>query len=128
MLDKREDAVEIDGDRAAPLRILHLFDGLVLRGPDAVIGDKNVQASETVNRAHHQVPRRLCAGEIAGDCGTVVRAECLHQFIGLRFRFLVAENNSRARCYEHSHRSRADAPRTASDESDLAREGEIHMK
>ena len=92
-----------------------------------MIGDQDIQPSETFHSARYQLLCRLRPGKIAGNGGAVVRAEFLDQLISLRFRLLVVEQYSRARRHEHPHHSRTDAPRTAGDEGDLAREGKIHM-
>src|ERR1039458_1695640 len=59
MLYEREDAVEIHSDGAMPLFIGHAIDGCVLRRPDAVIGDQNVETPECRDRGRDQLPRRL---------------------------------------------------------------------
>ena len=45
-LDEAEDAGEIDAERGGPLRGRHGGDGLVVRRPDAVVDDEDVEAAE----------------------------------------------------------------------------------
>ena len=72
MLDQREDAVQIDGDRAMPLLVGHAVDGRIFGRPDAVIGDQNVEASEGRDRRRHQLLRR-CRGRKIALHGTAIR-------------------------------------------------------
>src|SRR5580704_6656690 len=89
MLNQREDAVQVNRERAPPLRIIHLIDGHVLRWPHTVIGDQDIEPPEMLHCARYQCPRRLGSREITGDRGTLVPAQLLDQFISLRLRLLV---------------------------------------
>src|SRR5580698_75740 len=126
MLNQREDAVQVNRERASPLRIIHLIDRHVLRWPHTVIGNQDVEPPEMLNRARHECSRRLSSRKITGDRGTLVLAQLLDQFISLRLRLLVTEHHPRTRSHEHSYRSRAHAPRTAGDESNFTRDGKMH--
>ena len=75
-----------------------------------MVGDQDIQPSETFHSARYQLLCSIRSGKIAGNGGAVVRAEFLDQLIGLLFRFLVIELYSRTRSHEHSHHSRTDAP------------------
>ena len=46
VFDQTEYRVEVDRNRGAPLLIGHLVDGDILLGPNAVIGDKDVDSSD----------------------------------------------------------------------------------
>ena len=126
MLDEREDAVEIHGDGAMPLFIGHAVDGCVLRRPDAVIRDQNVETSEGRDRGRDQLPRRLRGRKIALQRAAVFRATLTHQILGLRFCRLIIEDNLRARGHKHSHRRRANPARSAGDKSNFRVESQIH--
>jgi hypothetical protein len=91
------------------LLVGHLVDGYILRGPNAVVGNENVEASEVLDRIGNQSASGIRPVEAAGD-GTAARlAAFFRQSIGLRLRLLVAENDLRARCGEHANRGCADA-------------------
>src|SRR6266849_7295923 len=126
MLDQREDAVQIHRDGAMPLFIGHAIDGRILRRPDAVIRDQNVETPESRDRRRYQLPRRFRGRKIALQRATVFRATFMHQILGLRFRRLIIEDNFRARGHKHPHRRRANPARSAGDKSNFRIESQIH--
>jgi hypothetical protein len=113
-------------ESGAPLLVGHLVDGYILRGPNAVIGNENVEASEVLDRIGDQGASGIRPVEAAGD-GTAVRlAAFFRQSIGLRLRLLVAEYDLRTRCGEHTNRSCSDAAGATCDQSYFAGEREMH--
>ena len=109
MLDQGEDAVQVDGHGAAPLRVRHLFDGRILRGPDPVIGHQDVQPPETFHGSRDQLLRRFRARQIAGHGRAIVRSEFLDQLLGWSFGLFVVEQHARSRRHKHADRRRTDA-------------------
>ena len=126
MLDQRKDAVEIHRDSAMPLLIGHAIDGRILRRPDAVIRDQDVETPEGGDRRRDQLPRRLRGRKIALHRAAVPRAAFAHQILGLSLGGLIVEDDFRARGHKHPHRSRANAARSASDKSNFGIERQIH--
>src|SRR5208282_1770391 len=127
MLDEREDAIQIHGDGAMPLFFRHAVDGCVLRGPDAVIRDQNVESPEGRDRRRYQLPRRRGGGKIALQRATVFRATFPHQILGLGPCRLIIEYNFRARGYKHPHRRRANPARSAGDKRSVVREKSLRL-
>ena len=128
MLDECEDAVQIDGNRVAPLR--RPPSDRWVHPPPARRRDwrpeyravRTASPCSATSSCAVSVPERLQA-----TAAQLSAPEFLDQLIGRRFRLLVVEQHSRARRHEHSHRSRADAARSACYQRNLAREGETHM-
>ena len=121
MPDQAEHRIEIDGESRAPLLGAHLLDGNILRRPDAVIGDENIEAPEMLDDFSHQRAGRIGIIQLGGECVTVMAAFFGESF-RLRLGLLITERDLRARRAEHTNRGRANSARAASDESYFAGE------
>src|ERR1700722_9338004 len=71
VLHETEDRIEINGESGAPLLIRHVFDGYVFDGPNAVIGDEDIKASESFGGFGNHGSRGVGVGKITGDGATV---------------------------------------------------------
>jgi hypothetical protein len=78
VFDQTEDGVEVDGKSVAPLLVGHFVDGYVFGGPDAVVGDENIEASEMLDGWATRARAESGSAEIAGDCVAV----CCAAFFG----------------------------------------------
>src|SRR3954471_22983440 len=67
MLDQTKNAVEIDGQRGAPLFVRHAFDRDVVRGPHAMAGAEDVEASKVLDGLIYERPSRFRLIEIGRD-------------------------------------------------------------
>ena len=114
-LDQAENRIQVDGKSGAPLLVGHVLDGYVFDGPDAVVGDENVDPAEMLDRLGDQGASGIRSGEAAGDGVAVRLATFFDQRLGLRSRLLIAEYDLRARRGEHADRGCADAAGTTGD-------------
>src|SRR5271157_2296301 len=128
MLDQRKHAIQIHRDGTMPLFVGHAIDGRILRRPDAVIRNQNVEPPERRDRSRYQLLRRLRGREIALRRATVSLATCTHQILGLRLRRLIVEDNFRARRHKHPHRRRTNAARSAGNKSNFRIKSQIHKR
>ena len=126
MFDEAKNAVQIDGNRAPPLLVGHAVDGRIFRRPDAVVGNHDVESSKRGDGRRDQLLRRFRRRKVGLRCPAISRAALADQFIRLRPRRLIVENNLSARRGEHPHRSRADTARASGDESDFRVKRQIH--
>ena len=119
MFHQPEHAVEIDGHRATPLLVSHAVNRRIFRRPDPVVGDENVEPPELGNCSGDQFARGFWGGKLALHGVAVCRPALAHECIGLRFGGLIVEYNLRARGGKQADGGRANAARSAGDESDL---------
>ena len=122
MFDQTKHGVEINREGRPPLLIRHFLDGNIFHGPDSVIRHEDIDSAEVLGRLGNQHARRLRIIQIAADGMTVRRPTFRGQSLRLRPRLLVAEYNLGASRYKKPNRSRANAARTTSDQSNFARE------
>ncbi len=71
VLDEPEDAIKIDGDGGMPLLVGHALDGSIVRWPDAMVGDEDVEAPELAHGGIDQTARGIDGTEVAGNRDTV---------------------------------------------------------
>ena len=120
-LDQAEDAVEIDAQGGAPLGDGHGVDGGVVRRPDAVVDDEDVEAAKGLDGGGDEGVavfgggERLLEGDGAGFGG---------EDVGGAGGGEVAEGDAGAGLAEEPHSGRADAARATGDESGAAGERE----
>src|SRR5919109_3415092 len=88
MFDESENRVEVDGNCIVPLLRGHLLDRHIFRRPYSVIGNQDVEASES---SHHLRDKFVCRGgprEIALNCRTIPFATLARQLFSGGFRLL----------------------------------------
>src|SRR5580698_10759792 len=89
MFHQAKDGVEVDRESRAPLLVGHFVDGYILRGPDAVIGDEDVEASEMLDCRSDENAGGVWAVQVARDRVAVGGAAFLDQGFSLRTRVLI---------------------------------------
>jgi hypothetical protein len=77
------------------LRVAHLINAGVFSGPNAVIGDQNVETSEALYRSCDKVVSGFRTRQIAGNRMAAIRAALLNQLLRLGYGLLVVENDAR---------------------------------
>ena len=98
MFDQAKNRVQVNGKRGAPLFIGHIFDGYILHGPDAMIGDQNIDPAEMFDCLCNQDAGRIGIGQVAGEGVTVRFAAFFCQSLRLRLSGAVGEDNFSAGC------------------------------
>src|SRR5262249_15178515 len=129
MPNQREDTVEVDGDRSTPLSVGEFVDRRILRWPNAMIGNQNIEAPEALDRLVHQISGAVQAGKVAGDSYAVFRATRFDERLGSRLRALIVEKDFGASRHEGAHRGRANPTRAPGDQCNFAfkRKSKCHV-
>ena len=126
MLDQAKNAVDIYRHGSVPLLIGHAVDGRILRRPDAVIRDQDVEPPESGHRRRYQLPSRLGAGKFALHGAAIRGPAFAHERVSLILGGLIVEDDLRARSHEEPHGSRANATRAAGDKSNFGIKRKVH--
>src|SRR5215472_10542984 len=94
VLNQAKDAVEIDGERCAPLFVGHLVDGSVVRRPDTVIADHDVDFAKVVNCSCDQWAGGLDGGKVSlHSLAAIDSPTLLNQALSLCSCFLIVEKD-----------------------------------
>src|ERR1700682_477061 len=124
MFDQAKNSVKINRKSRAPLLVRHALNGDVLGWPYAVVCDQNIEPSKPFDGLGHKAARCIWAVEAAGDWVTGRVATFFGKGLGLRARFLIAEDDLGVGRSEKAHGGCADAARTARDQRYLTGERE----
>jgi hypothetical protein len=119
-LHQSKNGIQVYLERVAPLGFRHLGNWRILRGPDAVIDDEDIQAAKGAYCGCYQGPA-ICGGaELLLYGHALVRAAALRgKGVGARTRLQIAESNARIGLVEEPDGGCADAARTSGDEGYL---------
>jgi len=115
MLGQGENRIQIDAESVAPLRVGHLIDAGIFGGPDTVIGNQDIEASEALDRGSDQIAGGFRTREIAGKRMTAIGAAFLNELPRLGCSLLVVENHVCARLDKKLYGGRAYAARATCD-------------
>jgi hypothetical protein len=119
-----KDAIEVDSGGLFPLVIGHMVDGRVMRFPDTVVSNQNVESPEALDCFHNQRPRGFGAMKIASHGSASFGADFADEGFGLVSSFLVIKHDVGAGFNHHPDSGSADAARATGDESHLIFQGE----
>lgn len=124
-LYEAEDAVEIDGQGGAPLLFGHGVDGLIVRGPDAVVDDEDVEVAKGCDGGVDERLAVFGGGEILLEGDAVCRGPMLgDESFGLLTGGLVAEGDAGSGCSKEANGLGSDAARASGDEGGATGERE----
>jgi hypothetical protein len=116
-LHQSKNGIQIYLERVAPLGFSHLSDGGILRGPDAVVGDENIEAAEgTYCRGYKRVTIRRGAEFLLYGYASAWAAAFRSQGLCLRICLQIAESNTGMSLVEKANGRCAYAAGTAGDE------------
>src|SRR5437868_25105 len=108
MLYQSENGIKIDGESLSPLLIAHLLYRFVLRRPNSMVCNQNIEPPMTLDGCLHQLLRACSSGQIALHCRAMIVTALFGKLPGLRFGFVVVEDHLRSCCGEHADRCRTD--------------------
>jgi len=116
VLNKSEDAVEVNGEGIPPLIVRHGLDRFVIGRPHTVVGDEDIQPAEPLNSRAHQCRCGAHTRKVAFQSDATILAALADQPLGLGFRLPVIESNVGASSHEHPHSCRTDTTRSPGDQ------------